>query len=69
MTALAEETKSDDAMTIDELAAAIRALAGRTFDPERLRAQAALFDTERFRQEYRKAVEDAVERHFPAGSP
>lgn len=55
--------------TPDALAAAIRALAGRTFDPERLRAQAALFDTERFRQEYRKAVEDAVERHFPAGSP
>lgn len=52
--------------TVDDLAAAIRAIEGQTFDPEALRRHAAGYDVEVFRRRYREAVESALTIHSAA---
>lgn len=48
----------------ESLAEAIRHFDGNRYDPEVLKNQAKKFDVSRFRQEYARAVERAVEKHF-----
>lgn len=46
--------------SVEALVRAIEALKGRTFDPARLKAHAAKFDVEVFRQTYRQTVEECL---------
>jgi len=55
--------------TPEALAEAVRSLEAHSFDPQALRRQAARFDNQVFRFEYTKAVNDAVEAHFPGRAP
>jgi glycosyltransferase involved in cell wall biosynthesis len=50
--------------TPQALVRALEELDRRTFDPATLRAHAAQFDIENFRSGYRRAVEEALERHY-----
>jgi len=54
--------------TPESLAAAVRELEAKDYDPDSLKARAALFDVDRFNREYREAVESAMERHFGSRS-
>lgn len=56
------------AQTVEAVTDALEQLNGRTFDPEAMRRHAMRFDRDRFRQEYREAVEAAVSRHFRTAS-
>lgn len=51
------------------LADAVRSLEGRVFNPEALKRQARRFDNSVFRHQYARAVNDAVEAHYPGRGP
>ncbi len=53
-----------DEQTPECLAEAMRKLDSRTFDSAVLKANAARFDVEIFRQQYKEAVESAMAKHF-----
>ncbi len=53
--------------TAEALCAAVQEFERRSFDVNTLRSNAARFDREVFRTEYRAGVEEAIERHFGKG--
>jgi len=53
---------------VDAMVEALKVLSAKRFDPEATRAHAAQFDVDRFRSEYRQAVDTAIESHFRSGA-